>query len=1183
MKRLTTFMCALMAMAVTFSVYGAEPILLKAGTIRPESGTSSLHVNAAALQSKAIADRGLYIIQHDGLITPDWREQLEEAGATIHGYIPENAYLIEASSASYLTIISTVAYTYFGDYKPEYRCEPAILSTSQTKSTSADDKVSVPDYDILLFNGEMRLEVSERIASLPGCAVVSSSGKVIRAKLTDSAIREIASWIEVRWIERYVAPTLSNNVAVQSPRMNVQTVWPDGGTGLGLTGKGQIVAVADTGLDTGNTSTLHEDVKGRIVSAYALGRSYDWSDPDGHGTHVVGSVLGNGSKSSGSIKGVAYEAKLVFQSTLDSQGGLGGIPSDLNILFQQAYDDGARIHSNSWGAGRQENGYAGLLGCYSGESRAVDEFMFDHPDMLILFAAGNDGVDWSPKNGVVDEDSICSQPTAKNCLTVGASENLRTSGNYSDSVVTYGNFWSDDFPVDPLQVDHLAKPYKDTQGMVAFSGRGPCDDGRIKPDVVAPGSGILSLLSSNAEEKPGTSSVYYYNSYYQYMQGTSMACPLVAGSAALVRQWLVEKKGISNPDGATIKAVLLAGAKSLAPGQYGTGSYREIPASYPNNVEGWGQVNLGNSVKNAKGLLVYDGKVIRHGETQTFKVTVASAGSPLNIVMAYTDAPPENSTDSPQLVNDLDLTVTSPSGTKYYPNSRDYPDRVNNVEGVRISGGSVEAGVYTIEVKGYKVVQGMSTSFTGGKTNAQRYSLVVNGATDKIEKCTITFDANGGSGSPVVYTRNSGEAIGTFPTVTWSPHTFIGWFTERSGGSQIYEGTIVSESRTYYAHWQKKQYQITFVANGGSLYETYRMVDYCATYGTLPTPTWTGHDFLGWFTKKTGGTQVTADMKCTGNKTVYAQWKIKQYKLTFSAQGGSVSPAYMMVNYCATYSGPLPMPTWGGHEFLGWYTAKTDGELFELSLPWKCTGNKTIYAHWKLKQYKLTLNANNGVLFGSVSTMYMTDSGHEVHREQDGLCAMETEAVQDHVRCERRQRFTCVQDGELLFPLGHAAYAHAEHRFSRLVYFEDRWYKGDGVDEVHRQPDGICAMGRFGEEVYDQVQRERGLGVDNIQDGELLRHIRGSPHSDMESPRIHRLVYGENWRHEGDGIDKMHWQCNGVCALEDETVQHYVQCERRDAVRQHIARIHDGDLLCRLWNFAYSDKGWTRFLGLVHG
>lgn len=735
----------------------ASPILLKAGTIHPESepGGAAPRARAAAASPSAgdaIPERGLYLVQCPESVTPEWRDALEATGAKVRNYIPENAYLVDATADAYCRIESEVPHSYLGPFKAEWRLEEGVAAAATEdeqasgngkRSSAANARsaaaVEAMVYDILLFEAADLAAVSGRISGLAGCEVMPSVGAVIRARLTADAILEIASWVEVHWIEPYVEPTINNNVAIQAPRMNVQTVWPNGASNLGLTGAGQVVAVADSGLDSGNMSTIHEDVRGRIVSAYSIGRMNDdgrWDDPGGHGTHVVGSVLGNGAKSNGTIKGVAYEASLVFQSlcmptnlwTRDVYGGWHyslWSYSDLRYLFLETYTNqngraGARIHSNSWGYSTEsEDGHViDVKGKYRTGCHGVDAFMFDNPDMIIVWAAGNDGID-ADKDGIIDAESLDVPATAKNCITVGASENYRTSGGYSP--YRWGDAWQDCFPANPIKTDYISRPSSGgNQGIAAFSSRGPCVDGRIKPDIVAPGTDILSMKSciGFAETWGG------YDKYYHFMGGTSMATPLVSGSAALVRQWLQRDVGVPNPDGATIKAVLLAGAKSLSPGQYGTVQYREIPASYPNNVEGWGQANVGNAVTNVNGIVVKDAQIIAQGEVKTFKF-MAKAGSALVIVMAYTDAPGSPAA-SKALVNDLDLLVTTPSGATLYPNSRTSPDSVNNVEGVRIA--SAEAGVYTATVTATSIGQGMEYSLVGGFPQATRFSLVANGA-----------------------------------------------------------------------------------------------------------------------------------------------------------------------------------------------------------------------------------------------------------------------------------------------------------------------------------------------------------------------------------------------------------------------------------------------------------------------
>ena len=469
---------------------------------------------------------------------------------------------------------------------------------------------------------------------------------------------------------------------------------PGVAAGLGLSGDGEIIGVCDTGLDTGDPATIHPDFKGRVaaVKSYPMTPSYAAyvtnpgaddgpSDRDtGHGTHTSGSVLGDGTSSAGltnlagPVRGLSYKAKLVFQAVEQEtkwksaantkkygQFGLAGLPDDLAVLFAWAYGKGARIHSNSWGGGDP--------GAYDNQCQRLDNFVWEHPDFCVLFAAGNDGTDRN-QDGVVDLGSVTAPGTAKNCITVGASENNRPE---FDTV--YGQ-WKEDYPVPPIKNDRLAD---NPSQVAAFSSRGPTTDGRTKPDVVAPGTYILSTRSTLLAPNQWGYGKYQSTKLYMFDSGTSMATPLAAGAVGVVREYLRKTVKIKQPSAALLKAALIAGAVAM-----------DSAASRPNNNEGFGRLNIDAIVAPAAPLKVkfIEGAGLITGAFSDLMLTIAKAGSPLKVVLAYSDFP------GPNLVNNLNLILSGPDGVNHVGNAPAGTtafDARNNVEIVTMSSAAVGA------------------------------------------------------------------------------------------------------------------------------------------------------------------------------------------------------------------------------------------------------------------------------------------------------------------------------------------------------------------------------------------------------------------------------------------------------------------------------------------------------------
>lgn len=213
------------------------------------------------------------------------------------------------------------------------------------------------------------------------------------------------------------------------------------------------------------------------------------------------------------------------------------------------------------------------------------------------------------------------------------------------------------------------------------------------------------------------------------------------------------------------------------------------------------------------------------------------------------------------------------------------------------------------------------------------------------------------------YVANGTNTTYTFGSLATGTYNFRARCTN-GVGLQTQSATV---SKAIY-----NQFTVTFNANGGTTPTSSKKVTVGSTYGTLPTPTRTGHKFAGWFTAQTGGTQVTSSttVNITANQTLYAHWTKNNYTLTFNAAGGSVSPTSRSVAYGAAY-GTLPTPSRTNYKFLGWYTAASGGTQVSASTTMGAS-NVTIYAHWQLNTVNVTFNANGGS--GTTTKAYTVNS-----------------------------------------------------------------------------------------------------------------------------------------------------------------------------------------------------------------
>ncbi len=467
-----------------------------------------------------------------------------------------------------------------------------------------------------------------------------------------------------------------------------------------------------------------------------------------------------------------------------------------NDLMSQAYQDGARICNNSWGDGSSDS-------FYNLDSQEYDALVRDaqpagsafpapgNQEMVIVFAAGNDG----PQAG-----SVSPPATGKNIIAVGAAENVQLFGGADDG--------ADSFSGTPdSQADNA-------NAMLDFSGRGPCADGRQKPDLVAPGTHVSGGAPQAANPGPDGSALLCFRDmdtnnigvsggsdgsrffpdtgqqFYTASSGTSHSTPCVSGGCALVRQYFINQ-GWTPPSPAMTKAWLMNSAR------YMTGAYANDTLWSPS--QGMGEMYLGMAFDDTPRLLrdqAAGDMFTASGQTRVFTSAIADSSQPFRVTVAWTDAP--GSTTGAAYNNNLDLTVAV-GGHNYKGNvfngafsvTGGSADSRNNVESVFLPAGVsgpvtvtvTAASINSVGVPGGAGLVNQDFALVvynagaapalapGGAVLAQESCLPANGVIDPGETVTVNFTIqNAGSASTtnLVATLQAGNGI----TVPSGPQTY---------------------------------------------------------------------------------------------------------------------------------------------------------------------------------------------------------------------------------------------------------------------------------------------------------------------------------------------------------------------------------------------------------------------------
>jgi subtilase family protein len=691
----------------------------------------------------------LRLVQFVGPVKREWLEELRASGVEIIAYVPNNAYLVRGDRRASGRLLKAGREAaargkgfiqWEGPYLDEYKIHPAV------KAKMENQEAGQLTVAIQVATGSAGTDQDVKAAKNLASSVIGDAYRVLgftnlRARVEVGRIAQIAALAGVVNIEPWSPPQLFDERAAQ---IIAAQLSDDGKEARGpgymqwLSSRGFAsrfnfaIDVSDTGADRGVTSAdkLHPDFldsnrQSRLVYARDYTSELEPGDISGHGTINL-SIAGGGSNSaetgardSGGYNyglGIAPYA-LLGSSKIFQSSGKYDLIEPYTKLISDAYLEGARISSNSWGS--VTNSYTIDSQEYDLRARDAVPTQAGNQEMVIVFAAGNSG----------PNRAIGSPGTAKNVISVGASENARKGG-------------SDGCSVEDEDADSALD-------IAFFSSGGPLDDGRFKPDICAPGSHVQGAASQHPEfdgsdvcgEDLGKPYFPKGQTLYTWSSGTSHSTPQVAGAAALARQFFVNRG--EEPSAALIKALLLGAATYIT----GEGAGGDLPQVR----QGWGRLNLGRAFDDASKIVVNQSHTFTDSG-QEFVITgeVKDSGLPFRVMLAWSDAP--GFSGAAPWVNNLDLEVTI-NGQVYRGNHflgqqsqpGGEPNTKDNVEGVWLPAGTT--GAFVIRVRAASIA-GDGVPSTGDGTD-QDFALIAYNAERKDVAVAVleTTAVSGGSDS----------------------------------------------------------------------------------------------------------------------------------------------------------------------------------------------------------------------------------------------------------------------------------------------------------------------------------------------------------------------------------------------------------------------------------------------------
>ncbi len=678
-------------------------ILLNAGII----DTSNPQIQRAETPPGAFVGRRMWLIQFAGAIQPEWYAALQQTGVQIIGPVPQSAYLVYGTSEQLARLAQLATSEPYIQWYGPFRGQDRIFPTLQNNQTSHviiqlidDPPANAATFALLGITDSNKLQHAQQYINL-------------EVELPAGTLSKVASRPDVISIQPYETPErhdesqdqiVAGNISGNSPNPGDYLAWlaSKGFTQAQFDTSGFVVDVADSGIDNGTTLPNHFALypNGIIGSTSRVAYSRLIGTPtgptstleglDGHGTlnaHIIAGDVPSGPPYNAFPHadangfryglGVAPFVRVGASVIFDNGASNDYTNPDFEDLMSLAYQDGARISSNSWGSASS--------GIYTADAQRYDALVRDaqpsnaivalpgNQEMVTIFSAGNYGP---------FSRSLGSPGTAKNVMTVGASEGVRAIGG-SD------------------RCNHPDSDADSLNDMASFSSRGPTTDGRVKPDLVAPGTHITGGVWQDPNPSANGSSSFngsgicgglgesFFPSgqqWYSASSGTSHSAPAVAGAAALLRQDFINHR-LRPPSPAMTKAILMNNARYLT----GTDANDTLPSF----SQGMGLLDLGRTF-DATPRLLRDQEPVNtfsaSGQQCIFVGSIVDPTQPLRITLAWTDAP--GTTIGAAYVNNLDLRATI-GGITYLGNvfsgaysiASGASDAQNNVESIILPAG----------------------------------------------------------------------------------------------------------------------------------------------------------------------------------------------------------------------------------------------------------------------------------------------------------------------------------------------------------------------------------------------------------------------------------------------------------------------------------------------------------------